>query len=329
MIAEQLIDIHNKRSTQGEIIVTLFEFCDLSCLFCNQDHDSLYGIHTIVDKFEQIKLCIDTLKNKGKTEFSIHIMGGEVFSDKLNDSVFESYAMLIENIRNYSIEKNIPISVSFITNFVWTKKERVKNFLDNTGVEVMTSYDPAGRFNTSTFEIYKKNIIEFKEYITTVNVVITKPSIEKFVKNQVPFFDYLYENFLVFFDHYGPERNSHFLMPKDIEVREFMKHMVDNWPNVAPVKDFFSKTKNKMTCMDTFTVMPSGQWGGCGQFEHLEKIIPIKRITEQQWFDNYNCTECEHFQRCSLGCFMSNHIRDMRTQKECWMKEVYDYVDNR
>jgi hypothetical protein len=329
MIAEQLINLHAKRTSTGEIIVILFEFCDLSCLFCNQDHNSIFGIDTITQKIDSIKSSIDTLTLKGKTEFAIHIMGGEVFSDKLNDSVFDDYEKLTNLIRKYCQSKNIPVKVSFVTNFVWNKKERVKKFLDKTGVEVMSSYDPAGRFNTATFDVFKRNIKEFKNYVTTVSVVITKPTIEKFVKKQVPFFDYLYKNFLVFFDYYGPEKNSEFLMPRDTEVRDFMKFMVDHWPNTAPIRDFFSKTKNKMTCMDTFTIMPSGQWGGCGQFERIEKVMPIKLLTEQEWFDSYNCFECEHFQRCSLGCFMSNHVKDMRTQEECWMKEVYDYVDSK
>jgi hypothetical protein len=329
MIAEQLINLHEKRTTTGEIIVTLFEFCDLSCLFCNQDHDSILGMDNIVDRFEQVKLCIDKLLSKGKTEFHIHIMGGEVFSDKLNDKVFLDYEELTYKIKNYCKDKNIPVNISFITNFIWTKKERVRTFLNKVDVDVMTSYDPAGRFNQQNFEIFKENIQEFKNYITTVNVVMTKPTIDKFTKNQVPFFDYLYANFLVFFDYYGPEKNQNLLLPKDVDVRDFMIFMSDNWPNVAPVKDFFSKTKKTMTCMDTYTVMPTGKWGGCGYFEQLEKVIPIKVVTEQQWFDNYNCVECEHFQRCSLGCFMSNHIKDMRTQKQCWLKQVYDYIDSK
>jgi hypothetical protein len=329
MIAEKLIDVHEKRATTGEIIVILFEFCDLSCLFCNQDHDSILGIDTIVDKFEQIKSSIETLQLKGKKDFAIHIMGGELFSDKLNDVVFEDYEKLTNKIRQYCESKDIPVKVYFVTNLIWTKKERVKSFLEKTKVELMSSYDPAGRFNTTTLEIFKQNADEFKKHINTVSVVITKPTIDKFLKNQVPFFDYLYDNFFIFFDYYGPEKNSNFLLPKDVEVRDFMKFMVDNWPKVFPVKDFFSKTKNKMTCMDTYTIMPTGQWGGCGQFEHLEKVIPLKMMTEQQWFDNYNCFECEHFQRCSLGCFMSNHVKDMRTQQECWLKEVYDYVDSK
>jgi hypothetical protein len=327
MIAESIIDIHNKRPSTGEIIVTLFEFCDLSCLFCNQDHDSILGIDTIVDKFEQVKLSIDKLIPKGKKEFSIHIMGGEVFSDKLSDKVYADYEELVNKIRDYGKEKNIPISVSFITNFVWTKTERVRNFIEKTQVDIMTSYDPSGRFNKNTFEIYKENIRNFKDYISSVNIVITKPSIDKFLNKQVPFFDYLYENFETYFDYYGPAKNQEFLLPTDVDIRNFMIFLVNNWPNSIPVRDFFSKTKQKMTCMDTYTVMPTGNWGGCGHFENIEKVIPIKHITEQTWVDSYNCFECEHFQRCSLGCFMSNHVNGMRTQKECWLKEVYDYVD--
>jgi len=329
MIASQLIDIHNKRPSTGEIIVTLFELCNLSCLFCNQDHSSIEGIDTIVDKIDQIKKVIATLREKGKKDFSIHLMGGELFSDELDDKVFEDYKTLIHLIKDHCYQENIPVSISVVTNLVWQKKNRIKQFLESTGVDIMSSYDPAGRFNPQSLEIFKQNVVEFKDYISTVNVVITKPTIDKFLKNQIPFFDYLYNNFEIYFDQYGPEKNQKFLMATDVEVRDFMKHLVDRWPNVMPVRDYFSKTKSQMTCMDTHTVMPTGKWGGCGQFEHLDKVIPIKLVTEQSWLDGYNCLECEHFNRCSLGCFMSNHVRDMRTQKECWLKEVYDYIDNK
>jgi hypothetical protein len=327
LIAEHLLNIHDKRPDVGEIIVTLFEYCDLNCLFCNQDHDSYEGINSIVNKFEEIKLSIDQLISKGKKTFSIHMMGGELFSDKIEDSVFDDYRILTEKTLQYGKEKNIPIEVSFVTNFVWTKKDRVRSFLDTNNLKVMTSYDPAGRFNANTFEIYKTNVVEFKDYIQTVNVIMTKPNIDKFVKNQVPFFDFIYDNFAIYFDYYGPGKNHEFLLAKDVELRDFMKYMFDTWPKCYPFKTFDVKTKNKMSCMDTLTVMPNGEWGGCGHFEKLVKIIPIKSITEEQWFESYNCFECEHFQRCSMGCFMSNHVKDMRTQKTCWLKEVYDYVD--
>jgi hypothetical protein len=329
MIASQLIDNHKKRPSTGEIIVTLFELCNLSCLFCNQDHNSIEGIDNILGKIDQIKSTITLLRTKGKTDFSIHLMGGELFSDELDDKVFEDYKKLIQLINAYSIDQNIPISVSIVTNLVWQKKDRIKDFLNQTGIKIMSSYDPAGRFNLNSLEIFKQNVLEFKDYIETINVVMTKPTIDKFIKNQIPFFEYLYDNFPVYFDQYGPEKNQQLLMATDVQVRDFMKYLIDYWPNVLPVRNYFSKTKSQMTCMDTFTVMPSGKSGGCGKFEHLDKVIPIKLITEQEWIDGYNCLECNHFNRCSLGCFMSNHVRDMRTQKECWLKEVYDYVDTK
>lgn len=329
MIASHLIDNHKKRPSTGEIIVTLFEKCNLSCLFCNQDHTSTEGMNNIVNKIEQIKSVIDRLQKKGKKEFSIHLMGGEIFSDDLEDSIFEDYKTLIKLIETYCSENKIPVSISVVTNLVWEKKYRIKKFLDETKVDVLSSYDPAGRFNTNSLKIFKENVLEFKDYIKTINVVITKPTIDKFLKNQIPFFDYLYENFQIYFDQYGPEKNQKLLMATDVQVRDFMKYLVDYWPNVLPVKNYFSKTKSEMTCMDTYTVMPDEKWGGCGHFEGIEKIIPIKSVTEQKWIDGYNCLECEHFNRCSLGCFMSNHVRDMRTQKECWLKEVYDYVDSK
>lgn len=329
MIASHLIDIHGKRPSTGEIIVTLFEKCNLSCLFCNQDHDSTLGMDSIVDKIHAIKSVIDRLQTKGKKDFSIHLMGGEIFSDDLADELFQDYATLIDLIHQHCAEHDIPVSVSVVTNMVWERKERIRQFLDATGVDVMSSYDPAGRFNPRSLEIFKNNVLEFKDYIKTINVVITKPTIDKFLKNQIPFFDYLYDNFPIYFDQYGPEKNQKLLMATDVQVRDFMKYLVDHWPKVMPVRDYFSKIKSQMTCMDTYTVMPDGRWGGCGFFESIEKVIPIKAITEQQWLDGYNCLECEHFKRCSLGCFMSNHVKDMRTQEQCWLKEVYDYVDSK
>jgi hypothetical protein len=332
MIAEKIIN-DNKRTDTGEIIVTLFELCDLNCLFCSQDHNSVLGIDTIVEKFDQIKQVIDKLKTtKNKKSFSLNIMGGEVFSDQLSDIVFEDYRTLIRLIQNYSKESNIDIDIRFATNFVFNKKERVHKLVADTGITLGTSYDPSGRFNKTTLVTFQDNVREFTPYINGVNVIMTKPNMECFVKDQVPFFDYLYEHFYVYFDHYTPERNMDFLLPKDVELRDFMKYMLDHWPNSFPFKNYPVKTKSNMTCMDTYTIMPDSNFGSCSIL--LKGVIPIKLIPskvelEENWFDQYDCLSCEHFSRCSMGCFLSNHIKNGRTQNECWLKEVYNYVDSK
>jgi radical SAM protein with 4Fe4S-binding SPASM domain len=327
MIAEHIID-NNKRTSTGEIIVTLFEFCDINCLFCNQDHNSMVGIDIIPDKINHIKLAINELKKKGKTEFAINIMGGEVFSDKLPDSIFGEYEKLIALID----QLEYPIKLSFVTNFIWKKQERVKEFITKNNIKLFTSYDPSGRFNPETFEIFKTNVIEFTPNIRCANIIMTKPNIDKFLKNQVPFFDYMYNNFELYFDYYTPEKHMDVLLPKDVDLRDFMIHMDNHWPNCYPFKDLHLKKKKDMTCMDTYTIMPNGSFGSCSIL--LKDVIPIKLIPskkdlETEWFEDYKCLECEHFNRCSLGCFLSNHIKDARTQKECWLKQVYDHVDSK
>jgi hypothetical protein len=128
------------------------------------------------------------------------MMGGELFSDKIEDRVFDDYITLTNKLLEYGKEIKLPLEVCYITNFVWTKKDRIKKFLKDNDLKVMSSYDPSGRFNATNFEIYKENIKEFKDYILGVNVIMTKPNIEKFVNKQVPFFDYLYENFSIYFE---------------------------------------------------------------------------------------------------------------------------------
>jgi radical SAM protein with 4Fe4S-binding SPASM domain len=337
MIAENIIN-KDKRNETGEIIVTLFELCDLNCVFCNQDHNSIVGMESIVKKSDTVIEVIKHLQiTKSKTEFTVNFMGGEIFSDKVPDAVFEDYKVLANTLHDYSKSSGLKIDLCFVTNFVWTKKQRVIDLLAATHADLGTSYDPAGRFNPETFEIYKQNVVEFKNYIKLVNVVLTKQNIDKFLKEQTPFFDYIYENFDVYFDHYTPEKNVNVVLPKDVDLKAMTLYMYNNWPNAYPYKNYSLKVKKNMTCMDTYTIMPDGRYGKCDillSSSLPEKTIPIKFIKvetksqlEEKWFADYNCLECDQFYRCSLGCFLSNHINSSRTQENCWLKEVYDYID--
>ena len=326
MIAEELIT-KNKRSETGEIIVTLFEFCDLNCIFCNQDHNSIVGIDKINEKINSIKSAIKSLKQKGKKNFSINIMGGEVFSDKIEDKIFIEYHNLVKDIKTLPED----ITISFVTNFVFEKKERVQEFLEkNKDVMLMSSYDPSGRFNEKNIKIFEENIKFFKNKIVSFNVIMTKKSIEKFMKNDIPVFDYIYKNFDVYFDYYTPQENSELLLPKDFELRDFMKLILDKYPKCKPFDKFKDKMKKSMSCMDTFTIMPNGEYGMCNiLLTNFNNMKTTKAEMEQKWFDDYNCLECKHFSRCSMGCFLSNHLNSFRTQEACWLSEVYDYVDKK
>ena len=329
MIEHNIITKTNKRSILGEIIVTLFEQCNMSCKFCNQDHNSKVGMDTIRDKLEVVQRAI---KNMSATRgmFSVHFMGGEVFSDLVPDSCFDDYRYLADELDKWSKENNYDVEICFTTNFVYERTDRLQNLLDDCPqIKLLTSYDPSGRFGSGQLEKFQENVKMFKDYIKSANVIMTKPNIEKFLKRATPFFDFLYDNYDIYFDYYTPEKNRERMTPNDVQLRDFMKFMLDNYPNCLPFKDYPSKQKKRMTCQDTFTIMPSGDAGGCTILlsQDLDNYRPTKEEMEQKWFEDYNCLECPHFQRCSMGCFLSNHLKSFRTQEPCWLAEVYDYVD--
>lgn len=336
MYAEHIIN-ENKRPKTGEIIVTLFEQCTLNCVFCNQNHESTIGIETIENKIDQVIQSIKELqKYRNKTNFNVNIMGGELFSDLVSDDVFLKYKNLVKKIQDYSIQNSLIIDITFATNFVWTKTDRVFDFINSAKIQLSTSYDPSGRFTPSTFEVFKKNVHLFKDHISTVNTILTKPNIDRFLNNNIPFFDFLYENFDTFFDHYTPEGNVNLLTPTDAELKKMALYMVKNFPESFPYRNYVHKFRVEMSCMDTLTIVPTGEFGKCpmllkGSLPNKKMPLPYQLLSksemEQKWFDDYNCLSCEYLQRCSMGCFLSHHIKANRTQNECWLREVYEQID--
>lgn len=332
MMSSNLIQVKNidiiskqdKRSQDGEIIVTLFEYCNLSCKFCNQDHNSLKGIDTILDKIEIVKQVV---QKTPKDHYSVHFMGGEVFADELPDSVYDDYAKLCSELRKWASEEDIDLEICFTTNMVFNKTERLDDFLLNSNPTLLTSFDPAARFNKETFEVFKTNVEKYKDFLKSVNVIMTRPTINKFIMGDIEFFDYLYDNFDIYFDYYTPEKNMKLFIPNDVELRDFMIYMLKNYPKALPFADYTNKIKKQMTCMDTITVMPDNSFGTCtillGDFKDVKAT---KLEMEHEWFEQYNCLECPHFQYCSMGCFLSNHMQSFRTQETCWLSEVYDVV---
>jgi len=254
-------------------------------------------------------------------------MGGEVFADELNPKVYTDYQYLCWELDRWATEENINLEICFTSNMVFNNTQELDNLLMISGPTLITSFDPAARFNKETFEIFKTNVKKYKNHIKSVNVIMTKPTIQKFMSGDVEFFDYLYEHFDIYFDYYTPEKNMKTFIPNDIQLRDFMVYMLKHYPKALPFADYTSKTKKQMSCMDTVTIMPNGSYGACTVLLKDFKNVSInKQEMEQEWFEQYNCLECKHFQYCSMGCFLSNHMQSFRTQEACWLSEVYDVV---
>src|SRR6056300_624573 len=101
----ELID--QKVIDYAEIVVILFENCNLKCVFCPQAHDSNENTsrESILSKVDYISNWIN---NNNKTKyFKLHIMGGEVFQDKyILDGHLDIYNEFIKEVRANVTDKD-------------------------------------------------------------------------------------------------------------------------------------------------------------------------------------------------------------------------------
>ncbi len=324
--------LEQKRSPRGEIIVTLFEQCNLSCKFCNQDHNSTQGMDTIREKLEPIKRAIELLQRMRKESFSIHFMGGELFDDRISQSCFDDYEFLVDKVSEYCEERSIPVEFLFQSNLVHLNTHRVKEFfrtllIRKSDVSLGTSYDPSMRFSAADLMIFRKNLEHYGDLLSLVNVVLTRPNIEKFLTNRIPHFDYIYEHFPVYFDYYTPEANFEMMSPSDREHRDMFEFLVEKYPLSYPVADWVDTSTKSLSCQSTYTIMPDGSGGRCTVLlnSFQKQVAPSTAgEMEHKFVDRMECMSCEYFAQCGLGCFLQNHFNGSNRQMNyCWMKDVH------
>ena len=331
--------IDNKVVDYCEIVCCLFEHCNLSCVFCPQKHDDILGAseEEILKKAPVISNYI--INNKRSKDFSIHIMGGELFQDEWIDKGFLNiYDKFIKEI-----DKNIPkdknVIYNFVTNLLFTKVDKVKEFIESNNLKFSISYDPHGRFNTSQLELFKRNANIFKDRIRMVSCVQTKQNIQAILKGD-EFFDYLYDLYPVDWDHLLPSTGTkadRFLMPKESEVFEFYKKLVDKYPECINVQHFTNgKPQNKMICTrgNSLTIMPDGSIPrGCSGSVLLQEYntpdLGGTKIMEN-WVNKYNCFECDYFQRCPMSCFIKSDFKHLEEDlPDCVFRMTFKYHDNK
>ena len=121
--------IDTKVVRYGEIVVCLFEHCNLKCAFCPQDHNSVLGASRkeIMAKVDPI---IDWINNNPRKQaYKIHLMGGELFQDRW---IEKGFLDIYDDLILYIDSNTDPdIHFNFITNLVFENRKPVLDFLNH------------------------------------------------------------------------------------------------------------------------------------------------------------------------------------------------------
>lgn len=330
--------IEKKIIDYAEIVIVLFENCNLRCVMCPQDHESLdyMSEETILSKVDYI---VSWINNNDSKYVKLHIMGGEIFQDFLIEQNFLNfYQKFMDSIVDGVVDKNKNVNFNFVTNLVFSKYEPILKFLEKNNLAISTSYDSSGRFNEPDLTLFKKNIEIFKEKISMISCIMTAQSIKSVKTDQ--YFSYLYENFLIDWDSLWPskyDKLNRMLMPKESELFEFYKWLIDNYPKCLNVEHFTTKEKvMKMTCTrgNNTTILqdnrvPKGCSGSAFVQDRKTSDEDVNEVV-LNFFKSYNCFECKFFSKCPFTCFVKQDYKYIEHDLgDCVFKKTFEYVEEK
>ena len=330
----QLID--QKIIDYAEIVVNLFDHCNMRCAFCFQDHEDTTGLSKegIMSK---VPIAANFVNNNTRSKyFKLHFMGGEVFQDHLVDSGYlDIYQEFYDSVCNSIQDKTKVLVLNPITNLVFDRTDQVMDFLIKNDIKVSVSYDSKGRFNRREFATFKRNVEIFKEKIEMISVTITRQTAAAIV-NGDEYFDYLYKLFPVHFDPFlyteDTEEQKAFI-PHESEVLALNKYLIDNYPECLNIQPFVyedtQETRMECTRGNNITIyynnfVPSG----CSGEIFLKDRGEAKPVIIEKFIKRYDCFNCEYYKRCPFTCFVKDRLTDNyhRDVDGCVFKASFDYA---
>lgn len=324
----------DKVQDSTEIEHHLFEFCNLNCSFCGQDHKSEVGMETILEKAHK---TVDFIMKSEKKKHTINVMGGEIFNDKIDTKTFMDYYQFYEIIRKACQDLQVEFQINWVTNLVFSENREMVDWLLSKTKEhckISTSYDFAGRgLNINRSLMFKANLARYKEYIGVVGFVLTSPAIRKLIANKDKFFkEVLYQDYPLYFDWYVPEKSAEKMMPTEPEVLEGLLYIAENYPNVEPVKSLLQNEHNKMTCysLNKTTILPDGKEVKCRYMEYDENDFnhevdySSNANIIQAHLDRHDCLSCEWYSRCGLVCYVNADWAHKKRLPVCPFKTFFN-----
>ena len=333
--------IEKKRDPEQEYTLHLFEYCNLRCVFCWQDHESETGLDTVLQKLIPIEKFLTTEKS---SSIVINAMGGEVFAPSIFDQkLLQAYKDLSLGIKNLAIKYNKIAKVNWVTNLVTNKYDEIDELIKYSNdiglkAEIVTSYDPRGRFNVNDFIQFKRSMDYFGERVTCISMLLSAPNIDYILQDKDPYFKKLYnQGKYIYFDYYMPDETAESQAPTDQQLYDVFKHFIDKYPKVDPIRGWIENDFNYVSCRTSKLVLADGTMCQCGNlvqdFQSIKfyssKIeVNDNSTIENSFLEKYDCASCEYLDRCGMGCFMQHDYKFREELDECVYKLTHRYIDN-
>lgn len=344
-----------------EIVLYLFTKCNLRCEFCFQDHNVKNYIdeeyfNTLADR--AFHLMEDEMKAHPTIKsFDIRMLGGEIFSDDIPDSVLERYGVIVTDIRN-KMSKNYPdVNVDFIvtTNGVFKKRDRIINFLNKYSFKkiISVSIDFVGRYPTDEVKQTAYDTMKYladNGFFARAGVVLTKRNINYIMNHKKEFQELVtkYGADQIIFNYYSPNEQWELDLPSDEDLWNIYKFCFEERIYQASTcfylleaykqQQFFTKTCEckfiptiapKMLCNSTKdcvqTTSPMMRERFYGKYTSEITEENVSDVKASLGIVKRGCLGCEHYEYCPQPCWCMI-IFDGYKVTNCPMKQSFKYI---
>ena len=338
-------DFYGKSNTL-EVCLIVFDKCNLHCKFCFENHTRIVPPEDIVNISKELTKQLDEVivKRPNLNNFVFRLWGGELFMDGINDSYFDAYNKLLDNIREWANSHNYSYEFCFSSNLVFVKTDRVIDFIKQNEKDtyIATSYDPVARFHTKEIEdIWWKNAELFNPKV--ISITLTKPAIEKYITTDVL---KRLSKWELYPEYYIYNKDWEIYAPDEKDLFNFFKYCYDNDINLPELKsiinNYNTKTGNRYCyCFNSCSFINGKLVFSCLLRSGTMSMLPEYGMTLEECYDNDNVTEkqfniatsrmkcfsCKYYKFCRLPC-MASRMHKESEKNGCHLKLIYDWLEN-
>jgi hypothetical protein len=328
----------------------LHTLCNLSCKFCFETkekgirEDTSINIDYIKNlPNEVVNVILPVMKENDIKTFSLYLMGGELFSDNISDSIFDLYYEFSHGIKAQFEKSNIKCVFNVISNGVFTNRELVEKFLRLFDIRLILSYDPIDRFNCDNQkDIWYDSFRYFKDkgFDIALSTLLTKRNMNAYISGD-RVFDKIDPDIFIDSNIYVPRLDYHDYLPGDDDLFNFYKWALDN--QKFNISDINSILKHSHICQQEF-YYAFGESTGISYISNCLEGLPFSK---EEYYGRYDCEieddtdclrckqplgiqkrgclMCEYYMECSEMCW-SQVLFDKYEMTTCPIQRIYNYI---
>lgn len=332
--------LQRKQSKCVEVEIHLFENCNIACGYCSQDHRDSGPNKENFDEKRRLALAYMSSLKGSNTSIAINLMGGELFQDKFDRTVYELYLDLIEELYREARLLYQDVYFGITSNLLFKDGSNVDWLLGEMrakGIQynLRTSMDLKGRPTGPRLkETFEANAKYYKSDLSCISFCLHALNIEELLNaRDLALRVWYWAGYTINFDWYIPDpKLSGVYMPSDEQCREALKYLFKWYPKASPVKDWYTKGQNPIQCCSENRVLipADNNVSSCVYLPHKQEDYHngINRTTTYDkattWILNQGCISCDYFERCGFYCYAAADFRGRKASLSCFIQEALD-----